>query len=144
MDKKNVVFLISIIVGLIIFILLRIFVFGKFYFTNIDVTKYEKLLQSEEKTLIYITSNECIPSKTTTPLIEKVLAGSKIKVNLLNLSNLETEEITKFASLSEITKNGYSTPMLLFIENKQIKNNLTGLFTEDEFINFLVDNKIVE
>ena len=57
---------------------------------------------------------------------------------------METEEITKFTNLNEITKDGYSTPMLLFVEDKQIKDNIIGLFTEDEFIDFLVNNEIVE
>ena len=63
-----------------------------------------------------------------------------IKINYLNTDELGEDGNSKLISSDEYFAEGYGTPILLLVGNGKIINQVDGLTTRDEYINFFKEN----
>ena len=128
-----------IIIGLLIFLGFRFFRKEQPVednFTEISLEKYTELLNSSDKTIIYISSKNDF-SKESEENVKTVLRQKKQKIYYLDLSKLKGEDIVTFMNANELTKDSYVEPMILVIKDSQIKDKILGVVPKAEIMNFL-------
>lgn len=128
-----------IIIGLLIFLGFRFFRKEQPVednFTEISLEKYTELLNSSDKTIIYISSKNDF-SKEYEENVRTVLRQKKQKIYYLDLSKLKGEDIVTFMNANELTKDSYVEPMILVIKDSQIKDKILGVVPKAEIMNFL-------
>ncbi len=128
-----------IIIGLLIFLGFRFFRKEQPVednFTEISLEKYTELLNSSDKTIIYISSKNDF-SKEYEENVKTVLRQKKQKIYYLDLSKLKGEDIVTFMNANELTKDSYVEPMILVIKDSQIKDKILGVVPKAEIMNFL-------
>ena len=140
-DRRNIIKWILIIVILILLIFLGLRIFKKdkkaaTVFTEISLEKYEKLLDSKEQVMIYISSKKD-SSKDYEENLVTVLDEDEKSMYYLDLSKLKGEDIVTFMNADELTSDDYVEPMILVIKDSRIKDKVIGVVSKTELVRFL-------
>ncbi len=135
--------LIPIILGVLIFLCVRSLVIN-YKIIDIDVSKYEEVVASSDKSMVFIVSDDCLECDKAKDLLKKMLQGSKIKTYMINVDNLDDDEKLTFMSKFEETANGVYAPSVLLVSSNELKDKFYGPFDEDLVLKFLQDNELVK
>ena len=112
------------------------------YITSIDFDEYKNLI-SEGLHVIVIGQTGCSHCTAIKPALNSVGKDYKIKINYLNLTNIEEDDQSKFFdSLKTIEYNdpdfledgSFGTPLTLIVENGKVKSYLSGEKTISQLV----------
>lgn len=135
-------FIIPLVLAILIFVCYKL-IAGTYKMTEIDLEKYNKLVEVNKQSLVFVTSNDCTECDSTKELLNKMLQGSKIKTYELNIDTLDDTAKDKFMNKFEETKTGVTAPALLIVKNNELTSFFYGPFDEDLVITYLQDNSLV-
>ena len=135
-------FIIPVVLAILIFVSYKL-IAGTYKMTEINLEKYNKLVEVDKQSLVFVTSNECNECDNTKELLKKMLQGSTIRTYELNIDTLSDEEKDKFMAKFEETKSGVTAPSLLIVKNNELVSFFYGPFDEDLVISYLQDNSLV-
>lgn len=127
---------------------------GRGGLVKIKLDDYLTYNKREEKTVVYIGSNDAI-SKEFTPVFQDIAKTRGKQYHYLDISNVkDAKQITKLQNVFVPTQNSLVVPMVLVIEKGEIVDNRTdksigtptgmmlGYLDRDTLIKFLKDNKV--
>lgn len=105
----------------------------KNYLDEITLSEYFELKDKKETTLVYIDSNDDISAKFKKSL-NTILNDLGVHVKYLDTTKFKNdEEIMKFMSADDKTKESYEVPMIIHLKNGKIDVYTSG-YTKDETI----------
>lgn len=107
---------------------------------QITIDEYLNLYKGSEEVLVLLSRPTCQYCQIATPIIENLIYEYNIKINYLNTDELGEDGNSKLISSDEYFAEGYGTPILLLVGNGKIINQVDGLTTRDEYINFFKEN----
>ena len=112
----------------------------------IDYNKYTEMLENGSKEIFVMVQTGCSHCEDAKPVLEEIAKEYDIKINILNISNFESEEEhTKFTeSLSYLNENEWGTPLMLIVENKEIKDKKEGFSSKEDYIEFFKKNGYIK
>lgn len=112
----------------------------------IDYNQYSEMLEKGEKEIYVMVQTGCSHCENAKPVLEEIAKEYDIKINILNISNFESEEEqTKFnESLSYLNENQWGTPLMLIVENKEIKDKKEGFSSKKDYIDFFKKNGYIK
>lgn len=114
------------------------------YFENIDIQRFLELKSKENISIIYIGKDNCALCYQQSAYLYSVAIKYNLKINYLNISNLDETDYQKLITSDEYFKKDWSTPLILLVKDNQIIededdikniNELLELFEENELIN---------
>ena len=112
------------------------------YITYIDFEEYESLIE-KGKNIIVVGQTGCSHCTAIKPALNSVGEDYNIKINYLNLTDMEDDETSKFFnSLREIgyddpdfvEDGSFGTPLTLIVENGKVKSYLSGEKTPSQLV----------
>lgn len=110
-------------------------------FTKIQVNDYLSLLNSKNKSFIYICSPSNSGCETFTPVLESVSKNRKLKVNYLNTETINTsEDWDKLEGSSKIFDNVWFMPAMLIVKDGKIIDYKMEALNEEDLNEFLKEN----
>lgn len=110
-------------------------------FLKINVDDYINLLNSKQKSLIYICNPANSGCKKFTPLLETVSVNRKIKVNYLDTDTINTsEDWDKLQNSSKIYDGTWFMPAILIVKDGKVIDYKMEVLNEKNLIKFLKDN----
>lgn len=148
MKKKILVYGVPVVVALILFLLIRIFNPFGYKFNEIGLDEYEKLNEGKGTELIYVYNDKEDSGKVYSDIVKSVMEKKKTKVFALDYNKLNDEDIKKFIDASTYTKTladsdeGYTIPMILYLDNGKIKASIMGTCEKSDFEKFIKDSDV--
>lgn len=111
----------------------------------INFDEYKKIIRSSEKTLILIGSFTDEYSNQAQTILWKLSKEKEITINYFILTDLTEKEGAEFEkTLDYYEENEVKIPDLLLVSNSKVLHSMTGLGSKNEYIDFLIDNLIIE
>lgn len=112
-------------------------------FTKISVDEYVSLLNSKNKSFIYICNSIEDKCEKFTSSLEKTASNRKLKVNYLNLNNIiSSSDWDKLSESNKIFNGQWFIPAILIVKNGKIIDYKMEELSESELINFLKENNL--
>lgn len=110
-------------------------------FTKISVDEYVSLLNSKNKSFIYICNSIEDKCENFTSTLEKIASSRKLKVNYLNLNNIiSSSDWDKLSNSNKIFNNQWFIPAVLVTKNGKIIDYRMEELSESDLIKFLKKN----
>lgn len=112
----------------------------------IDYEEYSKLIESNKNELIVIGQSYCDACLYARPILYEIAEEYGVTINYLNASYIDSQtkdedgltDSDKFEeSLEFFTTNGISTPTMLVVSNKEVKDSLIGSASKESYVEFL-------
>lgn len=112
-------------------------------FTKISVDEYVSLLNSKNKSFIYICNSIEDKCEKFTSSLEKTASNRKLKVNYLNLNNItSSSDWDKLSESNKIFNGQWFIPAILIVKNGKIIDYKMEELSESDLINFLKENNL--
>lgn len=112
-------------------------------FTKISVDEYVSILNSKNKSFIYICNSIENKCEKFTSSLEKIASNRKLKVNYLNLNNITSStDWDKLSSSNKVFNNNWFIPAVLIVKNGKIIDYRMEELSESDLINFLKKNDL--
>lgn len=112
-------------------------------FTKISVDEYVSLLNSKNKSFIYICNSIEDKCEKFTSILEKTASNRKLKVNYLNLNNIiSSSDWDKLSESNKIFNGQWFIPAILIVKNGKIIDYKMEELSESDLINFLKENNL--
>lgn len=112
-------------------------------FTKISVDEYVSLLNSKNKSFIYICNSIEDKCENFTSSLEKTASNRKLKVNYLNLNNItSSSDWDKLSESNKIFNGQWFIPAILIVKNGKIIDYKMEELSESDLINFLKENNL--
>ncbi|MDD3048793.1 MAG: hypothetical protein PHQ89_02225 [Bacilli bacterium] len=134
-----------ILIALIIVIVVSIFVNNTTEtakMNNIAIDQYLKLLDSNEKSYIYIGRTSCTYCQKITPVLNKIIANENITINYLNLENITDEDYSTLTNSTELLQGEWGTPTLLITQNGEVIDSQIGYADYDTTKAFFLQKEV--
>lgn len=118
----------------------------KLYLDYIDYEKYNDLLKNGERELFVFVQTGCSHCENAKPVLEEIAKEYNVNIHVLNVSEFKDEdEQTNFTnSLSYYSENEWGTPLMLVVENKEVKASKEGAQSKDSYISFFKENGFIK
>ncbi len=113
-------------------------------FTNINVTQYLEYYNGEEKQLVLLARPTCQYCQIAEPIIQNVAFQYDIIIHYLNSDDFTDEDTSNLYYSDEYFKEGYGTPVLLLVGNKEIIDKVDGLTDYTHYVEFFKKNGYIE
>lgn len=114
--------------------------------TFINLNEFNNLLNNNEKNIIVIGKDECKYCDSVTTTLNDVAINYDIKINYINVGKLDSNvSLEVEEKLMELDYNdGFTTPMVLVVENNKLLNYVIGFASEQYFIDIFTENGIIK
>ena len=103
---------------------------------SLSEAEFKELVDGEDLTIIDFSASWCMPCRMLAPILEQV-ANKMTNVSFYALDIDENEEIAKRYRI-------FSVPTLLAFKKGEVIDNLVGLNSFDEVLNFVKTCEMVE
>ena len=112
-------------------------------FTKISVDEYVSILNSKNKSFIYICNSIEDKCEKFTSTLEKIASSRKLKVNYLNLNNITFgSDWDKLSNSNKIFNGQWFIPAVLVTKNGKMIDYRMEELSESDLINFLKRNDL--
>ena len=112
-------------------------------FTKISVDEYASLLNSKNKSFIFICNSIENKCEKFTSTLEKIASSRRLKVNYLNLNNItSSSDWDKLSNSNKIFKNQWFIPAVLVTKNGKIIDYRMEELSESDLVKFLKKNDL--
>ena len=109
----------------------------------IDYEEYEKLLNSNEKSVIVVgqsTCSYCIQAKLT---LNDIAEEKGVKINYFNVSYISEEEGKKFEDSLDYFQGSWGTPVMIIVQDGKLVDIVEQMVSKSEYIDFLEENGVL-
>ena len=103
---------------------------------EITVDEYLDIYNGNEEKIVLLSRPTCQYCKIATPILENIIYKYNVVINYINTDNLDGDSTSKLISSDEYFSEGYGTPLLLIVGNKKITDEIDGLVTREDYIEF--------
>lgn len=112
----------------------------------IDYNSFLNILDQENKSIIVIGKEDCKYCEDLKTVLNKIAKNYDIVFNYLNIVNFDSEDSKNVESklLQLGYKDGFSTPILLIVENGKLLDYVVGSSNEEYFIEKFSENGIIK
>ena len=111
---------------------------------EITVTNYLNLLNSNTKSIIYISRPDCKYCKIQDPIIKNIYyENPKIPLYYINTNNMSSSDWDDLENSDEFFNSKWGTPTIIVIENGRIIDSFIGIYSKDNIIDLLESNDIL-
>ena len=112
----------------------------------IDYNSFLNILDQENKSIIVIGKEDCKYCEDLKTVLNKIAKNYDIVFNYLNIVNFDSEDSKNVESklLQLGYKDGFSTPILLIVENGKLLDYVVGSSNEEYFIEKFNENGIIK
>ena len=108
---------------------------------EITVTNYLNLLNSNTKSIIYISRPDCKYCKIQDPIIKNIYyENPKIPLYYINTNNMSSSDWDDLENSDEFFNSNWGTPTIIVIENGSIIDSFIGINSKDDIIDLLESN----
>ena len=123
------------------------------YITFIDYSEYEKLIKGKGTNVITIGQTGCSHCNAIKPALNAVARDHELTMNYLNITDLESEDRTKFMkSLTDIKYNdpefvkdgSFGTPLILVVKNGKVIHYISGERSTSQLVREFTKIGIIE
>ena len=111
---------------------------------EISIDEYLDLYNGNQNSIVLLSRPTCSYCKIATPILENIIYKYNVKINYLNIDNLDDDGVAKLVSSDEYFSQGYGTPLLLVVGKEKISDKIEGLSTKSDYISFFKENKFME
>lgn len=113
---------------------------NKNYLNEITLDEYLEMISDNKTGAIYIDSNDDV-SASLKKSLKNILTEEKVEIYYLDTTKFSSkdEEVIKFMNASDVTKDGYSVPMLVYVKNGKIKEYQIGYNNDNSIKTFIED-----
>lgn len=111
---------------------------------EISIDDYLNLYDASQNSIVLLSRPTCSYCKIATPILENIIYKYNVKINYLNIDNLDDDATAKLVSSDDYFSQGYGTPLLLVVGNGKISDKIEGLTTKNDYISFFKENKFME
>lgn len=113
---------------------------NKNYLNEITLDEYLEMISDNKTGVIYIDSNDDV-SASLKKSLKNILTEEKVEIYYLDTTKFSSkdEEVIKFMNASDVTKDGYSVPMLVYVKNGKIKEYQIGYNNDNSIKTFIED-----
>lgn len=114
--------------------------------TFINLNEFNNLLNNNEKNIIVIGKDECKYCDSVTTTLNDIAINYDIKINYINVGKLDSDiSLQVEEKLMELNYNdGFTTPMVLVVENNKLLNYVIGFASEQYFVDIFTENGIIK
>ncbi|MBQ2947128.1 MAG: hypothetical protein IJE04_04695 [Bacilli bacterium] len=114
--------------------------------TFINLSEFNNLLNNNEKNIIVIGKDECKYCDSVTTTLNDIAINYDIKINYINVGKLDSDiSLQVEEKLMELNYNdGFTTPMVLVVENNKLLNYVIGFASEQYFVDIFTENGIIK
>lgn len=118
----------------------------KLYLNYIDYDQYKKLLEKGDKELFVFVQTGCSHCENAKPVLEQIAEEYNMTIHVFNISQFEDEQQQKdfTNSLSYYNEHEWGTPLMLVVENKEVKASKEGFESKDSYINFFKEQGFIK
>lgn len=115
----------------------------------IGMEEYRSLIDSNDAEVIVIGQTGCSHCMLAKPALLSIASDHNVKINYLNLTEVQSEEngtelINEFnTSLSYLTEEEWGTPLLMIVKNNKVVATSNGYVSENNYISFLKNQGII-
>lgn len=115
----------------------------------IGMEEYRALINSDTAEVIVVGQTSCSHCMMAKPALLNIASKYGVKINYLNLTELQSAEngkdlITEFnTSLSYLENEEWGTPLMMIVKNKEVVATSNGYLSENDYINFLKKQGII-
>lgn len=107
----------------------------KLLINYVDYSGYDKVLKSENASIIGIGKTTCIYCKMVKSTLNKLIKENNITINYLNLDLLTEDELSSlYSSLEFFNSEEWGTPTFLIVQNGKLLGTIQGAQSEEAFI----------
>lgn len=117
-----------------------------YFITHINLDEFNNLLNNNEKNIIVIGKDECKYCDQVNETLNNISINYDIKINHINVGKIDSDiAIEVEEKLSSLKYNdGFTTPMVLIVENNKMLNYIIGSSNEEYFIDIFTENGIIK
>ena len=114
--------------------------------TFINLNEFNNLLNNNEKNIIVIGKDECKYCDSVTTTLNDIAINYDIKINYINVGKIDSDiSLQVEERLMELNYNdGFTTPMVLVVENNKLLKYVIGFASEQYFIDIFTENGIIK
>jgi len=114
--------------------------------TFINLNEFNNILNNNEKNIVVIGKDECKYCDSVTTTLNDIAINYDIKINYINVGKIDSEiSLQVEERLMELNyDDGFTTPMVLIVENNKLLNYVIGLASEQYFIDIFTENGIIK
>ena len=115
----------------------------------INFEQYKNVISSQSPEIFVIGQTSCSACMMAKPALLSIASDYNIKINYLNLTELQSSEngkelITEFtSSLSFLTEEEWGTPLMIVVKDKQVIGSSKGYYSEANYIKFLKEQGFI-
>ncbi len=113
------------------------------YFENIDVQRFLELKSKDEVSIIYIGKDNCSACYKQSIYLYNIARRYNLKINYLNISNLNEEDYQKLITSDRYFEKDWSTPLILLVKNNQIIEDEDDIQTATELLELFDENGLI-
>ncbi len=95
-------------------------------FSNISIDEYKELYKKEELQYIYVTKNNCAYCELIDPFIFNLEKDYNIEIKTLNISNLNSKELSDLKNSNSAFEDNLDAPLLISIKDGKEVSNVKG------------------
>lgn len=116
------------------------------YINYIDYNNFLNILNQETKSIIVIGKDDCKYCEDLKTILNKVAKNYNIVFNYINIVNFDSDDSKNVESklLQLGYEDGFSTPILLIVENGNLLDYVVGASNEEYFIEKFIENGIIK
>ena len=114
--------------------------------TFINLNEFNNLLNNNEKNIIVIGKDDCKYCDSVITTLNDIAINYDIKINYINVGKLDSEiSLEVEERIMELGYNdGFTTPMVLIVENNKLLNYVIGFASEQYFVDIFTENGIIK
>lgn len=112
----------------------------------IDYAAYNEMLEKGDREIFVAVQTGCSHCEEAKPALEEIAKEYNLKINIINIAKFtDEEEQNKFmSSLPYYNENQWGTPLMLVVENKEVKANKEGFSSKDDYVQFFKENGFIK
>ncbi len=111
---------------------------------SVDYTEYEALINSGSDEVIMLSQTTCSYCGEAKPILNEIASEYDIVINYIELDQMSQEDGTKFMESLDRYAEDFGTPLTLVVNNKEVKDELSGLTTKEDYVTFFKDAGIIK
>ena len=103
---------------------------------EISIDDYLDLKDGDEASIIYIARPTCYYCQQEEPIVKNIVYEYDVTVNYLNTDELDDDGLADLVQSDDYFSEGFGTPLLMVVEDGEIKEVLEGLKDKDTIVDF--------
>lgn len=113
---------------------------------NIDYSKFEQLTSNDQKSIVFIETENCKECESAKNILSKIYNVDEINAYILNVEDLQSYIANKVEArlISMGYSNAFAVPLVVIVESNKVLDYVIGVSNEDYFESIFIENGILK